>query len=470
MLDHSGRRGPHRRRGEQETVVDSRIDLAIGVLAALAIILVATGVCGRLAQAVGQPRVVGEMVAGVVLGPSIFGAVLPSVQQDLFTPDIKNVLYVLSTIGLTFYMFLVGAGIDHQFLNRRSIRRAATVASSGIVVPLVLGAGTGLLLADRLAGQGTSTAGFALFLGAALAVTAFPVLARILQERRMTSTPLGSMTLVAAAIDDAAAWALLAVVVALGAAGSTSGVLIAILGAALFAVGMFTLGRRLLRLLVRRVERAGTMTHGSVVVVLLIVVACGWFTDTIGIHSVFGGFIAGVALPASPVLRRELTTRLADVNAVLLMPVFFVFSGLNTELAGLLDISLLLPLALLMLVAFVGKYVGCALVVRLHGFSWRHASAVGALMNARGVMILIFINVGLGQGVIGPPLFTMLVLVAVVTTAAATPIYRASFPVSLEDAERGADDRSSVDAADPRPIPTAGTVRTTTLTERKEPA
>jgi len=446
--------------------VQSPVELGIGVLAALAIILAATGVCGGLVQTVGQPRVVGEMIAGVVLGPSVFGVVLPSIQQSVFTPDIKSVLYVLSTIGLTFFMFLVGAGIDHRFLNRRSIRRAAAVASCGIIVPLALGAGTGLLLLDRLAGPGASAAEFALFLGAALAVTAFPVLARILQERGMTSTPLGSLTLVAAAIDDASAWVLLAVVAALGAAGAASGVLVTILGAALLVVGMLTAGRRLLRLLVRRVELTGAMTHGSVVVVLLVVVGCGWFTDMIGIHSVFGGFIAGIALPASPVLRRELTTRLTDVNAVLLMPVFFVFSGLNTEVAGLLDVSLALPLVLLLVVAFVGKYVGCALAVRLHGFSWRHASAVGALMNARGVMLLIFINVGLAQGVIGQQLFTILVLVAVVTTASAMPIYRASLPVSCEDAERATGDR--LDAAGPPTVPTADTVRTITLTERKE--
>lgn len=443
----------------------SHVELAVGVLAALAVVLVATGACGRLAQQMGQPRVLGEMVAGVLLGPSVFGALLPSVQQGIFAPEVKSVLYVLSTIGLTFFMFLVGVGIDHRFLDRRSVRRSASVAGVGLAVPFVLGAGASLLLFAQLAQPTSSPIEFALFLGGALAITAFPMLARILQERGMSSTPVGSLTLVAAAIDDAGAWALLAIVIALGSAGSASGALVTVLGAALFALLMLTVGRRLLAPLARQVELNGSMTHGSMLAVLLVVVGCGWFTDLIGIHSVFGGFIAGMAMPASPVLRRELTARLMDMNAVLLLPVFFVFSGLNTELSGLTDLSLLGPLILIMLVAFVGKYAGCALAVRAHGFSWRHASAVGALMNARGMMVLVFINVGLAHGLVSQKLFAILVLAAVVTTASAMPLYRISFPDWMEDAERGTGTRP----ADSRLVVAASTAATTeaTRTERK---
>ncbi|MCA1671792.1 MAG: cation:proton antiporter [Actinobacteria bacterium] len=299
---------------------------------------------------------------------------------------------------------------------------------------------------------------FALFLGGALAITAFPMLARLLQERRMADTPIGSLTLVAAAIDDAGAWALLAVVIALAAAGSATGALVTILGAALFAGLMLTVGRRLLGPLARHVELTGTMTHGSMLAVLLVVLGCAWFTDLIGIHSVLGGFIAGLAMPASPVLRRELATRLMDMNAVLLLPVFFVFSGLNTQLSGLTELSLVPVLLLIMVVAFVGKYLGCAVAVRMHGFSWRHASAVGALMNARGLMVLIFINVGLAHGLITQELFAILVVVAVVTTASALPLYRASFPDWLEDAERDAGTRPP----EPRSVVAASTAVTHT--------
>lgn len=450
----------------------SHLELAIGVLAALAVILIVSFGCGQLAQQVGQPRVVGEMVAGVVLGPSVFGALLPSVQQGIFGAEVGGVLYVLSTIGLTFFMFLVGAGIDHRFLERRAVRRCAGVAVVGLVVPFALGAGISLLLVTQLAPAGTSPLEFALFLGGALAITAFPMLARLLQERRMENTPIGSLTLVAAAIDDAGAWALLAVVIALAAAGSATGALVTILGAALFAGLMLTVGRRLLVPLARHVERAGTMTHGSMLAVLVLVLGCGWFTDLIGIHSVLGGFIAGLAMPASPVLRRELATRLMDMNAVLLLPVFFAFSGLNTQLSGLTELSLVPILLLIVAVAFLGKYLGCAVAVRMHGFPWRHASAVGALMNARGLMVLIFINVGLAHGLVTPELFAMLVVVAVVTTASALPLYRASFPAWLEDAERNAGlaqaDSPLVVAAPAAVTHAPVTYSETTRTDRKE--
>jgi FADH2-dependent halogenase len=424
--------------------VGSHLDPVTGVLAALAVILIATGVCGRLAVAVGQPRVVGEMVAGVVLGPSVFGALLPAAAHGLFTPDVKNMLYMLSTIGLTFFMFLVGAGIDHRFLDRGAARRSAGVAVTGLLLPLVLGAGAGLVLADRLAPPGSSHAVFALFLGGALAITAFPTLAAILHERGLTNTPLGSLTLVAAAIDDAGAWVLLALVVALGATGSLSTAAATIAGTALFALFMLTVGRRLLSPLALQADRTGSVSHGTVLVVLLVVVGCGCFTNLIGIHSVFGGFIAGLAMPTSPALRRQLTTRLMDMNAVFLLPVFFVYSGLNTDLTGLVHLSALGPALLVVLIAFVGKYVGCAAAVRWQGRSWRHAGAIGALMNARGLMVLIFINVGLAYGLIQRDLYAVLVLAAVVTTAAAMPLFRAACPAWMEEAER----RAGTDPAD----------------------
>jgi Kef-type K+ transport system membrane component KefB len=415
--------------------LESNLDLGIHVLAALFVILVSTSACGALARFVGQPRVVGEIVAGVLLGPSVLGWFLPGFQQYLFPADVKGTLYVLSTIGLTFFMFLVGSGIDHEFAGRGSARRSTAVAVAGVIPAFALGVGAAWLYFDQFAAPGTERLPFLLFLGGALSITAFPVLARILHERGMTETPLGSLTLMAAAIDDAVAWGLLAIIIALAQAGDPSGALGTVLGAVLFALFMFTVGRRLLVPLVRRAERMGTVPHGAMVVILMLVMACGWFTELIGVHAVFGGFIAGMAMPRSPVLRRELQTRLMDMNGILLMPVFFVFSGLNTRLADLGGAQVL-PLLAIGAVAFAGKYVGCGLTARLQGLSWRHASAIGGLMNARGLMILIFINVGLTYHIITAELFAVLVLIAVLTTAAAVPIYRLSVPGWLEDAER----------------------------------
>ncbi len=414
----------------------ANIDFALRVFAALAVVLAATTLCGRLALLVGQPRVVGEMVAGVLLGPALLGAVAPGVSARLFPADVKGVLYVLSTIGLTFYMFLVGAALDHGRTGGSNTRRAAVLAAGGIVPTFVLGAAAAALFHDRLSREGMNVWVFMLFLGSALSITAFPMLARILQERGIANTPIGGLTLVGAAIDDAAAWVMLAVIIAFGTAGNPLGALDTIAGAAVFAGLVLTLGRTLLGRVGDKVEREGKVGRDVMALILFLVIVAAWFTDYIGVFSVFGGFTMGLAMPSSPVLRRELSTKLTDVNSILLLPVFFAFSGLNTEVAGLSSGgSLWLPLAVIMLAAFAGKYLGCAGVVRAQGYSWRYASAVGGLMNARGLMILIFINIGLAYEMITPAVFSILVVVAIVTTGAAMPIYRVSMSEALERQE-----------------------------------
>ncbi|GAA1299735.1 cation:proton antiporter [Saccharothrix xinjiangensis] len=411
----------------------NQIEFALRVFAALAAVLAVTTLCGRLAMLVRQPRVVGEMVAGVLLGPALFGAVAPGAQAQLFPEDVKGVLYVLSTIGLTFYMFLVGASLDHGLAAGRNMRRAAGLAVSGIVPSFALGAGAAALFFGSLAVEGTSRWEFMLFVGGALSITAFPMLARILQERGIANTPIGGLTLVAAAIDDAAAWVLLAVIIAVGAANGPLDALDTVAGAAVFALLMLTVGRTLFARLGQRVERHGRVSRDVMALILFVVLLAGWFTDYIGVFSVFGGFITGLAMPQSALVRRELETRLTDLNSILLLPVFFAFSGLNTEVSGFgAGGALWLPLVVIMAVAFAGKYLGCAAVVRAQGFSWRYASAVGGLMNARGLMILVFINIGLAYEMVTPELFAILVAVAIVTTAAAMPIYRASLPEGMD--------------------------------------
>jgi len=411
----------------------NQIHFALQVFAALALVLAATTLCGRLAMLIKQPRVVGEMVAGVLLGPALFGAIAPGVQAQIFPADVKSTLYVLSTIGLTFYMFLVGSSLDHGLTTGANARKASILAISGIVPTFLLGAGAAVLFFDTLSPKGTQLWVFMLFIGGALSITAFPMLARILQERGIANTPIGGLTLVAAAIDDAVAWGFLALIIAVGTSGSPSSALRTILGAAIFAVLMLTLGRKWLAKLGERAERDGKLSRDMVAVILLLVLLAGWYTDLIGVFSVFGGFITGLAMPNSKVVRQELETKLSDLNSILLLPVFFAFSGLNTRLDGFgSGGALWFPLAVIMLAAFAGKYLGCGLVVRAQGYSWRYASAVGGLMNARGLMILIFINIGLAYDLVTPEMFAILVAVAIVTTAAAMPIYRASLPDHLE--------------------------------------
>jgi len=416
----------------------SNLELATNLLAAVCVILLAATVCGRLAQRVGQPRVVGEMVSGVLLGPTLLGRVWPEAQAALFPDDVRSVLYVLSTIGLTFYMFLVGASVDHNATKRDNVGRAIVVAAAGLVLPFTLGFGAALLFRGQLSPPDVPPYVFALFMAGALSITAFPMLARILQERGITRTRIGGLALIAASIDDAAAWILLAVVAAIAHAGGSKPAYVTFVGAVAFAALMLTVGRRSLRRLATRVERDGHLGQGGLAAVLIMLLFVGWFTDYIGIFSVFGGFVAGLAVPRSDLLIEELQQKLSHVSMVLLLPIFFAFSGLNTHLGGLSDAAMVVPLVVILAVACIGKYGGCTLAVRCLGFSWRHGSAVGGLMNARGLMILIFINIGLVHGLLTPELFSIMVLVAVITTAAAMPIYRRSMPPPVEAAELAA--------------------------------
>lgn len=419
------------------------------VVLALLVILVATTLCGWLCRAVGQPRVVGEMIAGILLGPGVLGLFAPAAEHALFPPAVKSSLNVLSTIGLTIFMFLVGASVDHGLVDRRTVRRSMVVAVAGIGPAFALGAGTALLFADRLSPTHTRSLVFVLFLGGAMSLTAFPVLARILHERAMAGSRLGTLALLAASGDDVFAWSLLAVIVALAEASGLARAGLTVAVAAGFAGFLLTVGRRALEPLARRTELAGGLSPGGVAVLLVVVLASGWFTNLIGIHSIFGGFVAGLAIPRSPVLRAELRRRLTDLAVVLLLPVFFAYSGLNTSFAGFgRQGTLLVPLAVIVVVAFAGKFVGCALTMRWLGYPWRHASAMGGLMNARGLMILVFIDIGLQHHVIAGPTFAILAVVAVLTTAAATPIYRLAFPAAVEDAERRRVD--DLPAGDPR--------------------
>lgn len=396
---------------------------AIHFFLELAVILGTCRVVGLIAKRIGQPQVVGEMVAGVVLGPSLLGQIAPGVQQALFPPGPSNVvLYTVAQIGLVLYMFLIGLNFDVDLVKHRA-GTAVAVSTAGILAPLVLGA---LVAVPLLAGgnyfeDGVTPVMAMLFLGAAIAITAFPMLARMIFEKGLSGTPLGTLALACGATDDAISWCILAVVLAIH-RGDPAMAAVAIGGGVVYTVVVLTIGRRALRVLGPMAERQNTVTAPMLSVVLILLMACAWFTDVIGIYAIFGAFILGVAMP-SGFFERHLTARLEPLVTTFLLPLFFVYSGLNTEI-GLVNTPTLWAVTLgLVVVAIAGKGVACTVAARLKRVPIREAIALGSLMNARGLIGLILLNIGLDAGIITPTLFTILVLVAIVTTLMASPIF-----------------------------------------------
>ena len=388
----------------------------------LAVILGFCRMVGWLAARLGQPQVVGEMIAGVILGPSVFGALAPGLQAALFPAASKPVLFAVCQVGLSVFMFLVGVEFDVGLIRSR-LRSAAAVSLSGILAPFVLGAAAAWFLAPHwpLFSEKTSAAEGMLFMGAAMSITAFPMLARIIYERGLTGTSLGTLALAAGSIDDAAAWCVLAVVMA-SFAGNPSVAVVAIGGGLAYVLVVWLLGAPLLKFMARKTEMRGGMTHAMLGTTLSLVMLGAWFTDRIGIYAVFGAFILGVAVPKG-FFAQALHKHLEKMTTAFLLPLFFVYSGLNTKIGLIVSPSLFGVTLLLFFLAVAGKGVACAAAAWLNGESPREALAIGTLMNARGLMELIILNIGLERGVITPTLFTMLVVMAIVTTLMATPAF-----------------------------------------------
>ncbi|NGM50934.1 cation:proton antiporter [Caulobacter sp. 602-2] len=397
-------------------------ELSVVFFLQMFVIIAVSRLVGWLAKKyLGQPQVVGEMIAGVLLGPSLLGLLAPDIQHMLFPKDSKSVLYVGAQMGVGLYMFLVGLGFqaDHFKSNAKS---AAAVSLSGMAAPFLVAVGIApWLLSLGLFGKGIDTFQATLFMGAAISITAFPMLARIIHERGLSKTPLGTLSLSAGAIDDAGAWTVLAIVLATFGGGPAVAVK-AIVGGGLFAVFMITLGPKLLAPLGRWAEREGKVTPNILGVVVMLFMLSAWAMDAVGIHAVFGGFILGTVLPRG-VLTREVKKQLEPFAVVLLLPMFFTFSGLHTQLTMVNSISLVAVTAVILAGSILAKGGACWAAARLTGQDNATACGIGALMNARGLMELIIINIGLQKGIIGPALFSMLVLMAIITTLMASPLF-----------------------------------------------
>ncbi len=386
------------------------------------VILLACRLVGQMSRRLGQPQVVGEMIAGVFLGPSLLGFLFPGLHDMIFPKDSLKILYVGAQLGVGLYMFLVGVEFDTATFRSRA-RSAASVSLAGMAAPFIFGGAlaVGLVKVPGLFSSKATLVEAMLFMGAAMSITAFPMLARILYERGLTGTPLGTLALAAGAIGDAGAWCVLAIVLASFGAGPVVAVK-AIAGGLVYALVVLTIGRKYLAGLGRAAERAGQITPTLLAITLLLFMVAVWTTDSIGIHAVFGGFLLGIAMPRG-FFAREIQRQLEPFAVVFLLPMFFTFSGLNTRLDMVNSTQLLLIAVAVIVVSSVAKGGACWAAARLHGEDNRTALAVGTLMNSRGLMELIIINIGLQKGVIEPALFSIMVLMAIATTLMATPAF-----------------------------------------------
>ncbi|PJZ68303.1 sodium:proton antiporter [Leptospira perolatii] len=391
------------------------------LLMQIGLVMIVARIAGRFAVFIGQPSVIGEIIAGILLGPSLFGSLQPEAYAFVFPKSSMGNLQLLSQIGLVFFMFVVGMELDLKIL-RNQADSAILISHASILLPFILGAWLALSLYPNLAPPGISFLSFSLFLGIGMSITAFPVLARIVQERGLTKTKMGGIALTCAATDDVTAWCLLACVIALVQAGG-------------FVPGIFTIllaiSYILIMLFIVRpwMKRAGNiftnreaLTKTAVTFFLLFPLASAWITEAIGIHALFGAFLAGVVMPEKPKLRTLLAEKVEDVSLTIFLPLFFALTGIRTQMGLLFQGNLWLDFAAVLGVAVTGKFAGSAIAARLAGRDWKESLSLGALMNTRGLMELIVLNIGFDYGILSAEVFSMMVLMALVTTFMTGPL------------------------------------------------
>jgi len=392
------------------------------LLLQLIVVLVAARACGWIANRLGQPAVVGEMAAGVLLGPIVLGATLPDLHAALFSPRTLAGLNALSTLGLVLFMFVIGLELRWPQGVRARIQAATSVGVASVVLPMLLGLGVAALLFPALAPAGLAFWPFGLFMAAALSITAFPVMARILKDRGLTQTSFGQLSLAAAAVVDAIAWIVLAFVVALAGSGDgLAGAGRTCAGVAALLAFVFLVVKPAFAWLLRAHAADGEPSATVLAALMIGLLACAMLTEWMHLHAVFGAFLFGAGLPRDDRLLASLVHRVEPIAMVVLMPLFFALAGLSTT-GGAFTSAGLGALLLVTAAASVGKVAGAAAGARATGLPWRDSLATGALMNARGLMELIVMKIGLDAGLIGREMFTILLLMALITTAMTTPL------------------------------------------------
>jgi Kef-type K+ transport system membrane component KefB len=397
------------------------------ILIEILVVIGGSRLVGWAFRSIDQPLVIGEIVAGIALGPSLLGWLAPDLSAFLFPPTAIPFLNVLSQIGLIFFMFLIGLELDPKYL-RGNLKTAVVTSGVSILVPFSLAGILSLVIYPILSNNSVSFTAFALFLGAAMSITAFPVLARIITENNLQNTRLGTLALTCAAVDDVTAWCLLALAIAVTRTNSMAGAIPIIIYSVFYIGAMLTLGRWLLQFLANYYDRTGKLSQLMLAGIYMAVVASALITEAIGIHLIFGAFLMGAAMPKNPRLVREIAQKTEDFVLIFLLPVFFAYSGLKTQVGLLNSPDLWLLCAAILGVAIVGKYFGTYYAARSCQLGHQEASALGWLMNTRGLTELIVLNIGLDLGVISPILFTMLVIMALVTTFMTSPLLEWTYP------------------------------------------
>ena len=404
-------------------------DVLWHLLIALAVVVAVGRLLGHLFKYIGQPPVIGEVIGGIVLGPSLLGQISPDAYVYLLPASVAPFLGIVAQLGVILYMFLVGLELNPDSL-RGQVHSTVATSHASIVFPFTLGAGLSLYLYPRFSTSDVPFTNFALFLGVAMSITAFPVLARILSDRRMTRTKLGAVALTCAAVDDVTAWCLLAFVVGVVQAQAAGAFSVAVMTLT-FILFMFFVVRPLTATMTRSWDK--NPTQGGIALALVCVLVASLTTEFIGVHAVFGAFLLGAVIPHDSKFAHVLRDSLENVVTILLLPAFFAFTGMRTQIGLLSTWYEWAICGLIIMVAVAGKFGGTVAAARATGMDWRNAAGLGVLMNTRGLMELIVLNIGLDLGVISPTLFTMMVLMAVVTTVTTTPALEYLVPQSSSD-------------------------------------
>lgn len=379
------------------------------------LIFVASRIFGTLAAKMGLQSVIGEIVAGIILGPSLLGMLLPDFSAFVFPKESLKTLQFLSQIGLAFFMFIIGMEFDTSKLKNKA-HDAVVISHASIVFPYFLGMGLAYFIYPAYAPANVSFLAFALFMGIALSITAFPVLARILQERKLTKTPLGILALTCAAADDVTAWCILAAVVAIAKAGSMASAGVTIILTVVYVIIMLRLVKPWLYKICRENIVQGKVGKKVVTIFIFMLIGSAYLAEIIGIHALFGAFLAGVIMPQDVDFKAIIAEKIEDISVLLLLPIFFAFTGLRTQISLLNQEHLWLLCAVVILIAVIGKFGGSTLAAKLVGHNWKDSLSIGALMNTRGLMELIVLNIGYDLGILTPEIFAIMVLMALFTT------------------------------------------------------